>query len=342
MESESRIGPGAAVVTGGNTKPSEAPTRSKFTIITPVYNEAAGLSNYENGITDVLLPLSEYDFEILLIDDGSTDGSWEIIKDICLKNDSFQGLRLSRNFGAHTAISAGFAHASGDAVVILACDLQDPPTVVPHFIDRWKLGAKIVWGKRKSRQDGVHRALASEIFTKLLQRYAMPRGSKFATGSFLLADRKVVDCFNQFREHNRITFALIAWTGFDQAVVEYDRVSRKIGESKWHFSALLKAMYDAFIGFSLLPIRLITLLGLSVFLVSLALLAYIAGSWLWGNPLAGWTSLMMLSTFFFGVQFLMMGVIGEYLYRIHIEATGRPLYFISGTTLEKDTHARGG
>ena len=99
-------------------------------------------------------------------------------------------------------------------------------------------------------------------------------------------------------------------------------------------------MYDAFIGFSLLPIRLITLLGLSVFLVSLALLTYIAGSWLWGNPLAGWTSLMMLSTFFFGIQFLMIGVIGEYLYRIQSEVTGRPLYFISGTTSEKDPHAR--
>lgn len=340
MESELCIGQGAAAATINNIRPSEAPGRSKLTIITPVYNEAAGLSNYENGITDVLLSLTEYDFEILLIDDGSTDGSWEIIKALCQKNDSFRGLRLSRNFGAHTAISAGFTHASGDAVVILACDLQDPPAVVPHFINRWKAGAKIVWGKRKSRQDGVHRAWASGIFTKLLQRYAMPRGSKFATGSFLLADRKVVDCFNQFREHNRITFALIAWTGFDQEVVEYDRVARKIGDSKWRFSSLLKAMYDAFIGFSLLPIRLITLLGLSVFLVSLALLAYIAGSWLWGNPLAGWTSLMMLSTFFFGIQFLMIGVIGEYLYRIQSEVTGRPLYFISGTTPEEEPHAR--
>ena len=152
------------------------------------------------------------------------------------------------------------------------------------------------------------------------------------TGSFLLADRQVVECFKQFHESNRITFALVAWTGFNQAVVDYDRKQRVAGTSGWSFSKMIKAMYDTFIGFSFLPIRLMTLLGIGTSLLALFLGVYLFFLWLLGNPLLGWSSLMFSLALFFGLQFLLMGIMGEYLYRIYSEVVRRPLYFISDKT----------
>ena len=174
--------------------------------------------------------------------------------------------------------------------------------------------------------------MASNVFYRLIRRFAMPGGSKFTTGSFLLADRRVVGCFRQFQEHNRITFALVAWTGFDQKVVDYDRGQRRAGTSRWTYRKMLKSMYDTFIGFSLLPVRLITLLGAAVFLLTIVMSVYLLYLWHTGTPLLGWTSQILAMAMFFGIQFLLMGVMGEYLYRIYTEVVRRPLYFVSDTT----------
>lgn len=301
----------------------------KVAILTPVYNEEQSLPLYEQAVTEVLLSRQDYDFQILFIEDGSTDRSWEIILDICTRNSRFHGIRLSRNYGSHVALSAGFSNTNGDAIATLACDLQDPPEVILEFLKKWECGAQIVWGRRISREDDRLRVWTSKLFSKLIGRFAMPPGSQFTTGSFLLVDRLVARCFQQFQERNRITFALVAWTGFDQAVVDYKRRLRIVGTSGWNFNKMVKAMYDTFIGFSFLPIRLITLLGISTFLLTIPLSAYVLISWIIGNPLLGWTGLMLALSFFFGIQFLLMGIMGEYLYRIYGEAVRRPLYFIS-------------
>jgi dolichol-phosphate mannosyltransferase len=306
--------------------------RPLISVVTPVYNEHQGLLEYERRINEALLAASDYEFEIIFVDDGSSDGSWAIINDICERNPAFRGARLSRNHGSHVALSAGFAHARGDAVVTLACDLQDPPEVILDFLSKWQHGAKIVWGRRRTRQDPALRIIASKLLFRLLSRFAMPPDSKFTTGSFLLMDRQVADCFARFQEHNRITFALVAWTGFDQEVVEYDRAQRTVGVSKWSFGRMIKAMYDAFIGFSFVPIRVMTVLGLGISLLALLLLVYLLATWLMGHPVPGWTSQMLALSFFFGIQFLLMGIMGEYLYRIYAEVVRRPLYFVSETT----------
>jgi dolichol-phosphate mannosyltransferase len=231
------------------------------------------------------------------------------------------------------ALSAGFAHATdADAVATLACDLQDPPEVVSQFIDEWKAGFDIIWGKRRTRGDASWRVRTSRLFEGLIRRFAMPPGSKFATGSFLLVDRKVADCFSSFQEQNRVTFALVAWTGFSETVVEYDRVSRRFGVSGWTYSRMIKTMYDTLIGFSQMPIRLMTMTGAMVSLLTVPLASYLLFHYLTGRPLLGWTSVMLAVTLFFGLQFLMMGVVGEYLYRIYAEVVRRPLYFVSATT----------
>jgi len=305
-------------------------------ILTPVYNEEETLPLYKEAVTEVLLSNKNYDFRVLFIDDGSTDRSWEIICDICKQDERFKGIRLSRNYGSHVALSAGFMNSEGDAVTILACDLQDPPEVILRFLEKWQAGAKIVWGHRLTRKDELWRTLASHLFYKLIRRYAMPRKSQFTTGSFLLVDNLVVNCLKQFHEHNRITFALVAWTGFEQTTVDYDRKQRVAGKSGWSFSKMIKAMYDTFIGFSLLPIRIMTIIGALVSALTVPISIYLVYGWLTGSPLMGWTSLMLAVVLLFGIQFLFMSISGEYLYRIYSESVRRPLYFISETTKSHD------
>lgn len=310
----------------------EPSTRPLISVVTPVYNEQASLAAYREAIEQTLFSLQDCRFEIIFVDDGSSDSSWSMIESICAEDDRFRGLRLSRNFGAHAALSAGISEARGDAVATLAADLQDPVSVVPRFIERWRAGAQIVWGRRRRREEPAWRILTSALFFRLVRRYAMPRGSRFATGSFFLIDRLVVDCFLRFPERNRITFALVAWTGFDQDEVIYDRLGRRAGVSGWSFGRMLKAMYDTFIGFSQVPARLMTIVGAVTSLLAIPFSLYLVLSWWLTDTVPGWTGLMLGLTVFFGLQFLMMGLVGEYLYRIYSEVTERPLYFISRQT----------
>jgi glycosyltransferase involved in cell wall biosynthesis len=302
--------------------------RPTVTVVTPVYNEEAGLLAWRDAVTRILIGAGEADFRFLLVDDGSTDSSWEKIEQICQESPAFSGLGLSRNFGAHVALSAGIQHAYGDAVATLACDLQDPPEVVLDFVRQWKEGFDIVWGSRRSRQESGPRVLAAKLFEGFLRRYALPRGSLAATGSFLLMDRRVAECFRQFPETNRVTFALVAFTGFRQTRVQYDRRERRTGTSGWSFGRIIKSFYDAAIGFSAVPARLITLLGMGVFVVSVLAIIFLVADYFVRDVQPGWTSLMAATTLFFGIQFMMIGVLAEYLYRIFSESTRRPLYFI--------------
>lgn len=307
-------------------------------VVTPVLNESENLPGYAAEVRRVLFDAPDVDFRVVLVDDGSTDDSWRVIEDLAATDPRFRGVRLSRNFGSHIALSAGFAHVGddADAAATLAADLQDPPEVVLEFVERWRGGAQIVWGERRTRRDRGWKILTSKAFNRALERHAMPSGSQFTTGSFLLMDRHVLDCYRQFQEHNRITFALVAWTGFDQVRVPYDRVARTKGSSGWSFGKMIKAMYDAFIGLSTLPIRLMKVAAATAFVLSLLLVVYLLVVLLInGQKVPGWASQMMLLSVFFGVQFSLMAITGEYLNRIYTESTRRPLYFVSRDTEEE-------
>ncbi len=306
--------------------------RPRVTIVTPVFNEEQTLPLYRAAVEQALLRSEEYDFRVLFIDDGSSDASWRTICEISRQDPRFRGRRLSRNFGANVADTAGLAVADGDAVAVLACDLQDPPEVILQFLEQWRRGARIVWGRRRSRGDALWRVVVSSLFFRTMRAIAMPRGSKFQTGGFFLADRRVVESFRQFPETNRIVFALMAWTGFDQAVVDYDRKPRAAGTSGWSAERMLRAMYDGIIGFSPLPVRLITLIGVLAFFFSFLVAGYLLYCKLTGSPMLGWTGIMLAISVFSGIQFLLTGLVGEYLYRIYAEVTRRPLYFVSDET----------
>ncbi len=297
--------------------------------VTPVFNEADNLAHFEQEVRRVLFAETSVDWQIIFVDDGSRDASWALICDICQRDPRFRALRLSRNFGSHLAIQAALDAVQADAVCTLAADLQDPVETVLGFVAKWRAGAKIVWGKRRARGDEGWRVFASNLFSSLIRRHAMPRGSKFTTGSFLLMDREVVEAVRRFPEQNRITFAIVAWTGFPQEVEEYDRAPRLAGKSGWSLGRMFKTMYDAFLGFSPLPAQIITGLGLFTFALCLLFSLYVIANWLQGSPVPGWTSIMVMLSFFFGLQFVILGLMGEYLARIHCEVLRRPLYFVS-------------
>jgi dolichol-phosphate mannosyltransferase len=229
------------------------------------------------------------------------------------------------------ALAAGFDHVAKDADLIatLACDLQDPPETILEFVQEWRKGASIVWGARRSRSDSHWRRAASRMLEIGLRRYAMPRDSRFQTGSFFLIERIVLDSVRQFREQARVTFALVAWTGFDQATVDYDRRMRTGGRSGWTVAQMLNTAYDVFIGFSPIPAKVLTAFGFVMLVTSIVAVFYLVFSWLVQDVQVGWTGLMATMTLCFGLLFVMIGISFEYLYRIFVEAKDRPLYFVS-------------
>lgn len=312
----------------------------RIAIITPCYNEEGALPYYVEAVTRTLLQRSDAEYHVLLVDDGSTDLTWELIRAASKRSARFRGLRLSRNFGANAAVTAGLDYVDAEATAVLAADLQDPPETIIAFVDAWRQGAQVVWGKRISRDESRWRILSSQLFLRIIRRLAMPRGSKIVTGGFLLIDRKVVECLRAMREQNRVVVALVAWSGFDQTQVEYRRRARTVGKSRWNVTSLLRSMYDTFIGFSRILPRFITLFGIlccvfGVFAsIILVIMVFVA------PPLVlGWSSLMITLTFLSGLTFFILGVMTEYLSRIYFESTHRPLYFVSAET---DGHASAG
>jgi dolichol-phosphate mannosyltransferase len=308
----------------------------RIDVVSPLFNEEANFDLFVAAIEREVLTYGEIDWHFLFIDDGSTDRTWEMIERQCSIAPRFRGIRLSRNFGFHAAVAAGIEHSVGDAVATLAADLQDPPGTLVAFAEAWLRGADIVWGWRRSRAEPRWRIVASNMFATLIRRFAMPRGSKFTTGSFLLIDRKIVRCLRLMPEHTRVTFARVAWTGFKQEVVLFDRALRHSGRSKFSFGKLLSTSYDTFVAYSTLLPRLVTILGLLSATIGFGLGAYSVINWLLTSTVPGWTGLMVTFTVFFGINFLILGTMTEYLLRIYLESTARPPYLIANDTDDKE------
>jgi dolichol-phosphate mannosyltransferase len=307
-----------------------------ISIITPVFNEEHSLDFYYKEVSQKLFSLSDYDFEVIFIDDGSGDKSWQKILNICNIDPRFNAIRLSRNFGAHLAVSAGIDRARGDAVVILACDMQDPVETVIEFLNKWREGYQIVWGERISRADSRWRIAASVFFNYLLRKWAMPEGSRFTTGSFLLMDRRVADCFRLYEDNSRLTFAMVAWTGFDQEVVPYHRKARIAGKSGWSFSKMVAAFYNAVLAYSTVPLKIITVLSLISILACVPIAIYLVYLYVVGRSgNIGWISTILTVIGFSGIILLQLSLTGEYLVRVYKDASRRPLYFVADDTLSE-------
>ena len=306
--------------------------RQLLSIVVPVFNERVNLLRLHQEVAAVMRELSDYDYEIIFIDDGSRDQSFAVIEELHLRDPRISAIRFPRNFGSHIAIAAGIDHCRGDAAVVMAADLQDPPQLIREFVARWRDGYDVVWGARTGRDDGAIRGTAMNAFYRAVRRFAIPTYPKGGTGSFCLIGRPAIDAFRRCNERNRLTFGLIAWAGFRETEVPYFRPQRLSGASSWTPAMMIKAAIDTFVSFSLIPIRLISLLGITVSALSFLFGSYVlVNKLMFGTHVLGWTSVMLAVLVLGGVQLVMIGVLGEYLWRILEEARARPLYIVERT-----------
>jgi len=304
-------------------------TKPLVSFVVPVFNEELSLPQLYVRVSEVMSALDEYAWECVLVDDGSRDRSSQIMQELCKRDPRVRGVRLTRNFGSHAAIAAGIDRVSGECAVIMAADLQDPPEIVPEFLKRWRAGHEVVWGTRADRPDGLAWRAMMRAFYWLVRRYALANYPRGGTGSFCLVDRKVVQALRLFPERNRLTFGIVAWLGLRQCEVSYLRTPRAAGKSGWTFGNRVKSALDTFVGFSFLPIRSISYLGLLVSLVSFCLgVSVLLRRLTIGTAVMGWTSVMAVMLFLGGLQLIMLGVLGEYVWRILDEARGRPLFVV--------------
>ena len=297
-------------------------------IVIPALNEADNIARLEEDLTRSLLD-QPFMFEFIVVDNGSTDGTGNEVTKICLRDARWKYVRFSRNFGLEASITAGYELAAGDAIVVIYSDLQDPPELIPAFLLKWREGADVVYGVRTVRRgDARWRNAAVKAVYRIISALAdvpIPRNA----GDFRLISRPVRTALLACGESNRYTRGLIAWLGFQQVGIEYERRARETGVSKFPLRSLIVFALDAFTSFSIKPLRMFTLLGFG--LVTLSLLAvpiYIFLYVMGGTP-QGITTLIVLSLLGIGINSLGIGVLGEYLGRTYAETKRRPLYVIA-------------
>lgn len=311
------------------------PLRRQFStlrvvVLVPVFNEAPVLPELLERLAAVAAAAPAVRFDWLFVDDGSTDGSREWLRALARREPRATLIELSRNFGKEAAMSAGFDHATGDAVIVLDADLQDPPEQIPAMIDAWREGAQVVLMRRRSRAGETRFKRASaHLFYRLLNRLAdfeIPED----VGDFRLLSRAAVDALRNLPEQARYMKGLFAWIGFPTRIIDYDRAPRHAGETKWDTLALLGLAIEGIASFSTAPLRWVALLGATVAGGGLAWGAWIAlKAVMLGEAVAGYPSLVALITVLGGVQLLSLGIVGLYVGKTFLEAKRRPLYVVS-------------
>ena len=307
--------------------PCRPGSRPHLSVVVPVFDEAQVLPLFHRRLAAAMEGLGVW--EVVYVDDGSRDGSLVLLEALHADDTRIAIVSLSRNFGKEIATTAGLQHANGEAVVIIDADLQDPPELIPELVAAWREGFDMVYGERRVRDGETWlKTHTAELFYRLMQhlgRVQLPRN----VGDFRLMSRRAVDAVLQLREHHRFMKGLFAWVGFPAKAVLYDRAPRHGGRSKWSYWKLWNLAIEGITGFTVMPLKIATYVGLLV-----ALLAVIYGAQvvvktlLFGNPVAGYPSLMTVMLFLGGVQLLTLGVIGEYLGRVFNETKQRPLYLV--------------
>jgi glycosyltransferase involved in cell wall biosynthesis len=306
-----------------------------LTIVTPAYNESGNLPLLHKRLRSVLLG-ADIDWEWIVIDDHSADETFAVLMRLAEQDDRLRGFRFSRNFGSHTAITCGLHHAAGDCAIVMAADLQDPPEKIPDLLSQWQQGAQVVWAVRAHR-DGtgrLYKALA-RLYHVLMRRLDAFRDLESAGADFFLVDRCVIDAFNQFHESHVSILALITWMGFRQAAIRYNKVARVEGCSGWTLEKKLKLVVDSITSFTYFPIRMMSYVGFVTALLGILYTASVVSDYLRGTTAPGWASLMVMVLILGGVQMLMLGVLGEYLWRALDEGRRRPRYIIESTVGER-------
>jgi dolichol-phosphate mannosyltransferase len=301
-----------------------------LSIVVPCYNEQACLVELHARLSAAARAAAGDDYEIVLVNDGSRDGSWEVMEGLARSDGKLAAINLSRNHGHQLALTAGLDLCSGARILILDADLQDPPELLPEMIAEMdRTQADVVYAVRRARAgETAFKRATAKLFYRALSRLA-EIDIPVDTGDFRLMSRRALDAFLSLPEQARFIRGMVAWVGFRQVPIAYDRAERHAGQSKYPLSKMMRFAFDAVTGFSTAPLRMASHVGLWLVAASVLLLAYIAFGFLAGSTIPGWTSLMLVVVVLGAVQMFVLGMIGEYLGRLYIEAKRRPLYIVS-------------
>lgn len=317
---------------------SNLPDRDKLvSVVVPCYNEATVVARFHDAITGIFKELPNYHFEIIFIDDGSSDDTVDKILSLQVPLKNIRLIELSRNFGKEAALTAGIYAAKGDAVIPIDVDLQDPPGLIPSMIEKWEAGADVVLARRADRKaDSMPKRLSSKAFYSVhssLSKVNLPSN----VGDFRLMDRKVVDAINRLPERQRFMKGIFSWVGFESVVVDYTREERAAGETKFSAWKLWNLALEGITGFSTVPLRVSTYIGLlGAFLSVIYVLIILGQKAFYGISVPGYASLMIVVLLFGSVQLIFLGIIGEYIGRTYIEVKQRPLYIVKKLHEDKE------
>ncbi len=309
----------------------------KITVLIPCHNEEGCLPALYEALGRVAEVNDAYRWEWLFVDDGSTDQTLACLQEMARKDPRVCYVSLSRNFGKEKAMLAGFDYARGDAVVIMDADLQDPPDLISEMVHWWERGYDDVYARRTAREgQGWLRRKMSTAFYRLLQSSTQMDVLQ-NVGDFRLIDRKCVEALRLFCEQERYTKGMFAWIGFRKKELTYTHGVRRVGTSSWGFWSLLSLAINGLTSFTVVPLRFSTLMGLFVSLFALIRMVWVfVKALIWGDPVAGYPSLMVVILFLGGVQLLSLGIIGEYLGRVFNETKNRPVYIVNETNMEHE------
>lgn len=300
----------------------------KLSIVVPCFNEAQGLHELHRRVTNACRDVVADNYEIVLVDDGSSDETWHRITSISKGDVRVAGVRLSRNYGHQVALSAGLTIARGDRILILDADLQDPPELLSEMMSLMDRGVDVVYGQRSARTGETRfKKLTASVFYRLLEKLVDVK-IPVDTGDFRLMSRRALDVLNSMPEQHRFIRGMVSWIGLRQEPLIYERAARYAGSTKYPLTRMVRFAFDAVTGFSTQPLRLASYLGMLVGLFGLLLLIYVGIGWFRGKVVEGWTSLMVVVVSLASAQLMVIGIMGEYVGRLYVEAKRRPLFVI--------------
>jgi glycosyltransferase involved in cell wall biosynthesis len=301
----------------------------KVSILIPAYNEQESLPQLYKKLVEVTDLLPQYEWEFMFVNDGSKDDTLEILTYLRNSDNRVNFVDLSRNYGKEVAMLAGFDYVTGDCMVIMDADLQDPPELMPEMLRHWESGFEDVYAKRRSREGETFlKRWTSKLFYSILQKMSRIPIQR-DTGDFRLLDRRCIEALKQLRESQRYTKGMFSWIGFKKKEILFDRNPRIAGKTKWNYWKLMGLAIEGITSFSVAPLRLSTFLGLIISVLAFTyMLIIVIKSIIWEDPVGGYPSLMAVILFLGGLQLMFLGIIGEYLGRVFNETKNRPIYFI--------------
>ena len=301
----------------------------QVSVVVPCYNEEAGLGEFHRRVTAACVSAVGDSYELILVNDGSRDGTWETIAQLSQEDPHIIGVNLSRNHGHQLALTAGLSRCVGERIFILDADLQDPPELLTPMMRAIDEGADVVYGQRRSRKgENWFKLTTASMFYRLLHKLT-DVNIPIDTGDFRLMTRRVLNVLMRMPEQHRFIRGMVSWLGFKQVALPYDRDERLTGETNYPFHRMLRLAIDAITGFSIQPLRAASLAGMTMGAVGLALLAYSIFQWYENATIRGWTSLIVVVLLMGSVQMFFLGILGEYLGRLFMESKRRPLFIIS-------------